>query len=112
MENRNQTSTNKQEVLPNSSSILVLGILSIFLFCFAGIISLVMAIIALILSKQATKLYQETPHLYTSASWNNVTTGKTCAFIGLLLATISFLLFVIIILIGAGFALSFLSNFV
>ncbi len=112
MENSNQTYDSKLQVLPNSSTILVLGILSIFLFCFAGIISLAMAIIALILAKQATKLYQETPNLYTTTSLNNVNTGKICAFIGLVLAVISFLLFVIIILVGTGFALSFLSNYV
>ncbi len=112
MENSNQTSDHNLQVLPNSSSILILGILSIFLFCFAGIISLAMAIIALILAKQATKLYQESPNVYTPTSFNNVNTGKTCAFIGLLLAGISFLLFITIILVGTGFALSFLSNLV
>ena len=108
MENTSSTSENQLQVLPYSSTILVLGILSIFMFCITGVISLVMGIIALILAQQATRLYHETPRLYTSASFQNVNTGKTCAIIGILLSALSFLITILIVLFGLGIAFSFL----
>jgi uncharacterized protein YacL len=95
-------------ILPNSSLILALGVLSIFFFCFAGIVSLIMGIIALILANQANQLYKETPRAYTLKSVQNVNTGKTCAIIGLMLSAISLLITVIAILFGLGIAFSFL----
>jgi hypothetical protein len=95
------------QVLPNSSTVLILGILSIFFFCISfGLISLAMGIIALVLAQQSTKLYQETPRLYTEASFKNLSTGKTCAVVGIILSGLMVLFIILVVLFGLGIAIS------
>jgi len=95
------------QVLPNSTTVLVLGILSIFCFClFMGFMSMVMGIIALVLSKQSINLYNETPRLYTQASNNNLNTGRTCAIVGIVLSGITITAGIIVLLFGLGVALT------
>ena len=68
--------------LPNSSAVLVLGILSI-VFCWCtGIVGLTLGIIALVLAKNSSKLYLETPERFTESSYKNMNAGRTCAIIG------------------------------
>lgn len=69
------------EILPNSTLILVLGILSILTSCFA-IIGLPLGIVALLLASKATKLNAENPDGYTG--FQNVRIGKVLAIIGIL----------------------------
>ena len=68
--------------LPNSSAVLVLGILSIvFCWCF-GVIGLALGIIALVLAKNDNKLYFENPDRFSEASYKNMNAGRVCAIIG------------------------------
>lgn len=101
------TSNQQQlQILPNSSIVLILGILSIFFFClFMGLLSLVMGIIALILAQQSNRLYNDTPRLYTESSYNNLKTGKICAIIGIALA--GFIIAIVITLIIFGLSIAF-----
>jgi len=86
--------------LPNSSIVLILGILSIVFSCwYFSIVGVIMGIIALILANKDLKLYYSNTSGYTLASYNNVKAGRICAFIGLTVALI-FLIFLILILIG------------
>lgn len=78
--------TNKKE-LPNSTGVLVLGILSIVFCCCYGIIGLIFGIIALYLSKEGMALYETNPNLYTSVSYNNLKAGRICAIIGIVLSS-------------------------
>ena len=73
----------EQHILPNSTLILVFGILSIVSMCCFGIIGLILGVIAIILANKATKLYIENPHGYTG--FQNVKTGKILAIIGVVL---------------------------
>jgi presenilin-like A22 family membrane protease len=90
-----------QQQLPNSSGVLVLGILSIvfsiLFFCYfiPTIISLALGIIALSLAPSANRKYKEAPHLYTIGSYNNLKAGKICAIIGLSFSALIFILFII-----------------
>jgi len=80
----------EQQKLPNSTLILILGILSIVGCCFSwGIAGIILAIIVLVLSKKATATYLENPELYTG--FQNVKTGKILAYIGLGLGIITLL---------------------
>ncbi|MEW7292774.1 CCC motif membrane protein [Aquimarina sp. 2304DJ70-9] len=83
----------EKQTLPNSTLILVFGILSIVGCCCYGLLGLIFAIVALVLAKKATALYTENPELYEG--YNNVKTGKILAIIGLILSAI-YLIFVII----------------
>lgn len=93
----------QQRPLPNSTIVLVLGILSIVLcFCY-GIIGLVLGIIALVLAKKDRKLYDANPEWYTQASFKNLNAGKICAIIGLSFSAL-YIIYVIIIIGIVGFS--------
>ena len=66
----------EKQQLPNSTLILVFGIVSIVTCCCYGIIGLIFGIIALVLASKATKLYVANPDLYSD--YNNVKIGKNC----------------------------------
>ena len=92
-----------QQALPNSTAVLVLGIISIVgCFCY-GIIGLILGIIALVLAGKANALYAQNPTAYTEASFKNLKAGKICAIVGLCLSALYFVFIVIyIIVLGAA----------
>jgi hypothetical protein len=83
-----QFSPNPQMPLPNSTTTLVLGIISIVgCFCY-GIPGVVCGIIALVLFNRDKKLYAANPSSYTQGSYSNLNAGRVCAIIGLVLSAI------------------------
>jgi magnesium-transporting ATPase (P-type) len=82
------------EIVPNSTTILVLGILSII---FAGLIGLILGIIALNMAGKAKDLYESTPDRYTKGSISNASAGRVCAIIGVVISGLVFLFIVLII---------------
>ncbi|TXG39425.1 CCC motif membrane protein [Seonamhaeicola maritimus] len=91
----------EQQKLPNSTLILVFGILSIVTCCCYGIIGLILGIIAIILANKATKVYAENPEAYTG--YSNVKTGKILAIIGVVLSAI-YVAYVIFLFATVGYA--------
>ncbi|MCL6265316.1 CCC motif membrane protein [Flagellimonas myxillae] len=73
----------EKQKLPNSTLILVFGIVSIVTCCCYGVLGLIFGIIALVLANKATKLYMENPENYDG--YSNVKTGKILAIIGIVL---------------------------
>lgn len=93
--------------LPNSTAILVLGILSIVLSCwYFSIIGVVLSIIALVLSSKDLTRYYSNPNQYTVSSFNNLKAGRVCAIIGLTVAVI-FFIFMVLILVGVFVTMPF-----
>ena len=91
--------------LPNSTAVLVLGILSIALcFCY-GIVGLVLGIIALVLASKGADIYAANPGAYSLASYNNLKAGRICAIIGVILSVL-YILFLIIYVVFIGAALT------
>lgn len=88
--------TNQQgnKTLPSSGGILAMGIISIVL---AGLIGVILAIIALSLSGKAEREYQANPGEYREGSYKNMKAGKVCAIIGISISALA-----IIIIIGAN----------
>lgn len=82
----------EQEKLPNSTLILVFGIISIVTCCCYGTIGLIFGIIGLVLGMKATKVYKASPENYSG--YGNVKTGKILSIIGIILNVI-FLAYVI-----------------
>lgn len=82
----------EQQKLPNSTLILVFGILSIITCCCYGIVGLILGIIAIVLASKANQLYKSNPEGYTGIS--NVKTGKILAIIGIILSVL-YLLFIL-----------------
>ena len=81
-----------KQQLPNSTLVLVMGILSIIGCCFYSIPGFIFGIVALVVGKKATKEYKEAPDNYTG--FENVKAGKIMAIIGIVLS----LLYLIIII--------------
>ncbi|MEO6731071.1 MAG: CCC motif membrane protein [Ferruginibacter sp.] len=94
-----------QQNLPNATTVLVLGIISIVgSFCY-GIVGLICGIIGLVLANKDRKLYNETPELYSSSSFGTSNAGRTCAIIGIILSTLIMVVFIIwIVIIGTAFS--------
>jgi hypothetical protein len=86
-----------QQPLPNATAVLVLGIISIVgCFCY-GIAGLICGIIALILAGKSKSLYLASPGMYTEASYKNMNGGRICAIIGVIISTLYFIFFIILI---------------
>jgi hypothetical protein len=89
-----------QPPLPNSTGILVLGILSIVFCCGVGVI---LGIIALVMSGKANTLFMSNPNYYSLSSYKNMKAGKTCAIIGTVLGGLSILYWIIyVVILGAA----------
>ncbi len=91
----------EQQKLPNSTLILVFGIISIVTCCCYGILGLIFGIIAMVMAKKATAVYLENPEQYTG--YQNVKTGKILAIIGIILSSL-YLIYVIWIFATIGTA--------
>lgn len=89
----------EKQTLPNSTLILVFGIISLIGCCCYGVVGLIFGIIALVLAQSATKTYLENPEIYSG--YQNVKTGKILAIIGVVLSAIS-LIYGIYLLIAMG----------
>lgn len=94
-----------QQQVPNSTAVLVLGIISIVgCFCY-GIIGLILGIVALVLSSKAKSLYEQSPGAYSQASYNNLKAGRICAIIGTSLSAVYILILIVyIIFLGTVFS--------
>lgn len=103
-ENIPATDNLKKVALPNSSGVLVLGILSIVSCWCYGFLGLIFGIIALVLASKGNKMYNENPSFYTESSYKNLNAGKVCAIIGLCISGIIVVIGLIYILI-AGVAI-------
>lgn len=89
MENQNPPPLNfTQKALPNSTTVLVLGIISIAMCWCYGIVGIILGIIALALSGKPIELYRTNPSIYTEGSFKNAKAGKICAIIGLSLSSL------------------------
>jgi len=80
----------RKKQLPNSTAVLILGIISIpTSFCY-GFIGITLGIIALVLSKKDLKLHKEYPDEFDG--YDNLNIGRICAIIGLSIGSLIFLL--------------------
>ena len=101
--------TAKQVTLPNSTEVLMLGIISIPTCCCIGIFGLASGIIALVLGKKAIALYESNPEAYTSSSYDNAKAGYICGIIGTALSAL-YVMFLIIYIIALVFYGAFITS--
>ncbi len=87
--------------LPNSNTILILGILSLVFswWHIISIVGIVLSIVTLSLARKDLYLFYSEPNHFTLSSLNNVKAGRVCAIIGLI---ISILVFIVALLTIIG----------
>ena len=90
----------ERQQLPNSTLILIFGILSIIGCCCYGVLGIIFGIIALVMAKRATEIYNAEPELYTG--YQNVKTGKILAIIGLVLSATSLISSIVMLIMYGG----------
>lgn len=79
--------------LPNATTVLVLGIISIpTSFCY-GIIGIILGIVALVIAKKDMQLYRENPSEYQG--YENLSAGRICAIIGLSIGSLFFIILIL-----------------
>lgn len=83
----------EQQKLPNSTLVLVMGILSIIGCCFYGLPGLIFGIVAIIFGLKDKKLYKSNPDEYTGIG--NVNAGFIMGIIGLILSILYLVMFLI-----------------
>ena len=80
-----------QQAVPYSTSVLVMGILSIVGCWCWGLPGVVLGIIALTQANKGKDAYTQNPGIYSAASLKNLNSGRVCAIVGLCLSGIVFL---------------------
>ena len=89
------------QTVPNSTTTLVLGILSIVTCWTYGFVGVVLGIIALVISKSGKAAYEANPQHYSLSSYNNLKAGRICAIIGLSISAV-FLLWLVLYMLFVG----------
>lgn len=94
-----------QQNLPNATTALVLGIISIVgSFCY-GVVGIICGIVGLILANKDKKLYRDSPELYTQASNGTSNAGRVCSIIGIVISSLIIVLVLIcVIIFGLAFS--------
>lgn len=76
--------------LPNATAVLVLGIISIAMCWCYGFISLTCGIVALVLANKSLSIYRTNPATFSQSSYKNLSAGRVCAIIGVILGGLFF----------------------
>ncbi|SNR16369.1 CCC motif membrane protein [Tenacibaculum jejuense] len=76
----------EERKLPNATTVLVLGILSILACCCYGVPGILLGVVALILHKKDKDLYLSNPNVYTN--YSNLNTGFILSIVGIILSVI------------------------
>lgn len=105
METNNLKNESVPVPLPNSNAILMLGIFSIVIAFCCGIfamVGLILGIVSLALAPKAIEMYNANPGKYTESSFKNVSAGKICAIIGVVVSGLLMLIGLIYMVIAGG----------
>jgi len=93
-----------KQMLPNATTVLVLGICSIVFSCF--FVGLVLGIIGLVIASKPRKMYKETPDLYDG--YSSLNAGYIMSIIGTALSALSVLYWLIwVVILGSASYWSF-----
>jgi hypothetical protein len=95
-------SSSWSENLPDSTAVLVLGILSILgSFCY-GIVGLILGIIAIALAGRPERLYKQNPTKYSTSSYSNLKAGRVCGIVGLCISAVVILAMLGLFMVAVG----------
>ena len=88
-----------QQKLPNATTVLILGIVSVVTCCCYGIVGIVTGGIGLYFANKDKRLYLANPELYSD--YSNLKTGRILCIIGIVLS-ILYLIYVIVLISTVG----------
>lgn len=94
-----ETMYNRRRDLPHSTTVLVLGILSLAFIWSGGLPGLVLGIIAVAMAGPQRRDYRASPAEYTESSFRNVNSGRTCGIIAICISAFM-LLFGVLVIMG------------
>ncbi len=94
-----QTNYGMQQNLPNATTSLVLGIISIIGTLCYGIIGIICGIIGLVLANKDRALYMASPDLYSPSSFGTSNAGRICSIVGIILSSLFILLMIVLVVI-------------
>jgi len=94
-----QNHAKQQQKLPNATTVLILGILSVITCCCYGITSIIFSIIALIMANKDLALYNASPELYSN--YDHLKIGRILAFVGLGFGAL-YMLYMIVVFVFYG----------
>lgn len=94
-----ETTESIKRNLPDASTVLVLGILSLVFSFSCVLLGLVLGIIAVVLASGQQRIYRQNPGEYTDNSLKNVSAGRVCGIVSICLSAV---LFVFMILLYCG----------
>lgn len=77
----------EKQTLPNSTLVLIMGILSLVGCCCYGLPGLIFGIVAVVVGQKATNTYKLSPENYTG--YDNVKAGKIMGIIGIVLSLLA-----------------------
>lgn len=77
----------EKQTLPNSTLVLIMGILSIVACCCYGLPGLICGIVAVVVGQKAINTYKMAPEDYTG--YENVKAGKIMGIIGIILSILA-----------------------
>lgn len=83
-----------QQKLPNSTTVLILGIVSIISCCCYGVIGIITGVVALVLYKKDAQLYRQHPEQYTG--FDVLKAGRILAIIGIVLSVL-YIVYILVI---------------
>lgn len=85
--------------VPNSTAILVLGIIGLVFGC--NLIGVICSIIALAMAGKAITVYNQSPYAYSESSYKNIKAGRICAIIGLSIFVLTILIVAVALITDA-----------
>lgn len=90
---------NDKQMLPNATTVLVLGICSIVFSCF--FVGLILGIIALVIASKPRKMYKETPDIYDG--YSSLNAGYIMSIIGIALGGLYAIYWIIwVVILGSA----------
>ncbi len=85
---------NQAPMLPNATTVLVLGIISIVgAFCYG--LGIILGVIGLVLSNKDKRLIDANPEGYSQSSMSNLKAGRICSIIGIVVGVLFLILIVL-----------------
>lgn len=91
-----ETTQKTRRDIPDATTVLILGILSLIFSFSCGIIGLILGIVSVVMASSQRRIYQAAPDDYTENSLKNLNAGRVCGIISICFSAIAFVMLILI----------------